>query len=165
MGTKEEPGIHRCSVAYGNPVMVMSLPATGFGVPEKLQTLMEDVLGKWQCWGAGAGANLTLVPSQFLSEGYAAHLAALEASHRSRPKKNNSRMILRKGSFGLHAQPEFLRKRNHLRRTMSVQQPDPPAANPKPERAQSQPESDKDHERPLPALSWARGPPKFESVP
>lgn len=74
---------------------------------------------------------------QFLSEGYAAHLAALEASHRSRPKKNNSRMILRKGSFGLHAQPEFLRKRNHLRRTMSVQQPDPPAANPKPERAQS----------------------------
>ncbi|XP_060060180.1 membrane-associated phosphatidylinositol transfer protein 3 isoform X2 [Erinaceus europaeus] len=99
---------------------------------------------------------------QFLSEGYAVHLAALEASHRSRPKKNNSRMILRKGSFGLHAQPEFLRKRNHLRRTMSVQQPDPPA-NPKPERAQSQPESDKDHERP--ALSWARGPPKFESVP
>ncbi|KAF6096158.1 PITPNM family member 3 [Phyllostomus discolor] len=101
---------------------------------------------------------------QFLSEGYAAHLAALEASHRSRPKKNNSRMILRKGSFGLHAQPDFLRKRNHLRRTMSVQQPDPPA-NPKPERAQSQPESDKDHERPLQALSWARGPPKFESVP
>ncbi|XP_074175482.1 membrane-associated phosphatidylinositol transfer protein 3 isoform X3 [Rhinolophus sinicus] len=101
---------------------------------------------------------------QFLSEGYAAHLAALEASHRSRPKKNNSRMVLRKGSFGLHAQPDFLRKRNHLRRTMSVQQPDPPA-NPKPERAQSQPESDKDHERSLPALSWARGPPKFESVP
>ena len=103
-------------------------------------------------------------PPQFLSEGYAAHLAALEAGHRARPKKNSSRMILRKGSFGLHAQPEFLRKRSHLRRTMSVQQPDPPA-NPKPERAQSQPESDKDHERPLTALSWARGPPKFESVP
>uniref|UniRef100_A0A4X1UNJ9 Membrane-associated phosphatidylinositol transfer protein 3 n=1 Tax=Sus scrofa TaxID=9823 RepID=A0A4X1UNJ9_PIG len=101
---------------------------------------------------------------QFLSEGYAAHLAALEAGHRSRPKKNSSRMILRKGSFGLHAQPEFLRKRNHLRRTMSVQQPDPPA-NPKPERAQSQPESDKDHERPLPALSWARGPPSSSRCP
>ncbi|KAM4843716.1 membrane-associated phosphatidylinositol transfer protein 3 isoform 2-T2 [Thomomys bottae] len=101
---------------------------------------------------------------QFLSEGYAAHLAALEAGHRSRPKKNPGRMALRKGSFGLHAQPEFLRKRSHLRRTLSVQQPDPPA-NPKPERAQSQPESDKDHERPLPALSWARGAPRFESVP
>ncbi|XP_031813202.1 membrane-associated phosphatidylinositol transfer protein 3 isoform X1 [Sarcophilus harrisii] len=103
---------------------------------------------------------------QFLSEGYAAHLALLESSHRARPKKNNSRVILRKGSFGLHSQPEFLRKRNHLRRTMSVQQPDPPVSTPKPERAQSQPESDKDHERHLPPVGWARGgPPKFESVP
>ncbi|XP_020820378.1 membrane-associated phosphatidylinositol transfer protein 3 isoform X2 [Phascolarctos cinereus] len=103
---------------------------------------------------------------QFLSEGYAAHLALLESSHRARPKKNNSRVILRKGSFGLHSQPEFLRKRNHLRRTMSVQQPEPPVATPKPERAQSQPESDKDHERHLPPVGWARGGPhKFESVP
>ncbi|KAJ1184529.1 hypothetical protein NDU88_001335 [Pleurodeles waltl] len=103
---------------------------------------------------------------QFLSEGYAAHLATLEFSHHSRPKKNNSRMILRKGSFGLHTQPEFLRKRNHLRRTMSVQQPDPPSSNPKPERAQSQPESDKDHDRHLTPMSWARsGSHKFEPVP
>uniref|UniRef100_A0A8C9F963 Membrane-associated phosphatidylinositol transfer protein 3 n=1 Tax=Pavo cristatus TaxID=9049 RepID=A0A8C9F963_PAVCR len=93
---------------------------------------------------------------QFLSEGYAAHLASLEFSLHSRPKKNNSRMILRKGSFGLHSQPEFLRKRNHLRRTMSVQQPDPPSSNPKPERAQSQPESDKDHDRHLPSIAWVR---------
>ncbi|XP_016158525.1 PREDICTED: membrane-associated phosphatidylinositol transfer protein 3 isoform X3 [Ficedula albicollis] len=103
---------------------------------------------------------------QFLSEGYAAHLASLEFSLHSRPKKNNSRMILRKGSFGLHSQPEFLRKRNHLRRTMSVQQPDPPSSNPKPERAQSQPESDKDHDRHLPSLAWVRGGVhKFESIP
>uniref|UniRef100_A0A8C4KCJ0 Membrane-associated phosphatidylinositol transfer protein 3 n=1 Tax=Dromaius novaehollandiae TaxID=8790 RepID=A0A8C4KCJ0_DRONO len=103
---------------------------------------------------------------QFLSEGYAAHLASLEISLHSRPKKNSSRMILRKGSFGLHSQPEFLRKRNHLRRTMSVQQPDPPSFNPKPERAQSQPESDKDHDRHLPSIAWVRGGvPKFESVP
>ncbi|XP_066835797.1 membrane-associated phosphatidylinositol transfer protein 3 isoform X4 [Anser cygnoides] len=103
---------------------------------------------------------------QFLSEGYAAHLASLEFSLHSRPKKNNSRMILRKGSFGLHSQPEFLRKRNHLRRTMSVQQPDPPSSNPKPERAQSQPESDKDHDRHLPSVAWVRGGVhKFESVP
>ncbi|XP_072210020.1 membrane-associated phosphatidylinositol transfer protein 3 isoform X7 [Excalfactoria chinensis] len=103
---------------------------------------------------------------QFLSEGYAAHLASLEFSLHSRSKKNNSRMILRKGSFGLHSQPEFLRKRNHLRRTMSVQQPDPPSANPKPERAQSQPESDKDHDRHLPSIAWVRGGVhKFESVP
>ncbi|XP_029468259.1 membrane-associated phosphatidylinositol transfer protein 3 isoform X2 [Rhinatrema bivittatum] len=103
---------------------------------------------------------------QFISEGYAAHLATLEFGHHSRPKKNNSRMILRKGSFGLHTQPEFLRKRNHLRRTMSVQQPDPPSSNPKPERAQSQPESDKDHERHLTPMSWVRsGGYKFEPCP
>ncbi|XP_057206688.1 membrane-associated phosphatidylinositol transfer protein 3 isoform X2 [Triplophysa rosa] len=83
---------------------------------------------------------------QFLSEGYAVHLSSLQFSHRARPKKSSSvRMVLRKGSFGLSAKPDFLCKRTHLRRTMSVQQPDPPmTANPKPERAQSQPESDKD---------------------
>ncbi|XP_030633987.1 membrane-associated phosphatidylinositol transfer protein 3 [Chanos chanos] len=84
---------------------------------------------------------------QFLSEGYAAHLSSLQFGHRARPKKSPSvRMVLRKGSFGLSAKPDFLCKRTHLRRTMSVQQPDPPSTpNPKPERAQSQPESDKDH--------------------
>ncbi|KAJ4935082.1 hypothetical protein JOQ06_016618 [Pogonophryne albipinna] len=63
---------------------------------------------------------------------------------RTRPKKSPSvRMVLRKGSFGLSAKPDFLCKRTHLRRTMSVQQPDPPCTpNPKPERAQSQPEHD-----------------------
>ncbi|XP_034025061.1 membrane-associated phosphatidylinositol transfer protein 3-like [Thalassophryne amazonica] len=84
---------------------------------------------------------------QFLSEGYAAHLSTLQFGHRARPKKSSSvRMVLRKGSFGLSAKSDFLCKRTHLRRTMSVQQPDPPCTpNPKPERAQSQPESDKDH--------------------
>uniref|UniRef100_A0A7N8XF59 PITPNM family member 3 n=1 Tax=Mastacembelus armatus TaxID=205130 RepID=A0A7N8XF59_9TELE len=84
---------------------------------------------------------------QFLSEGYAAHLSTLQFGHRARSKKSPSvRMVLRKGSFGLSAKPDFLCKRTHLRRTMSVQQPDPPCTpNPKPERAQSQPESDKDH--------------------
>ncbi|XP_007894826.2 membrane-associated phosphatidylinositol transfer protein 3 [Callorhinchus milii] len=92
---------------------------------------------------------------KFLSEGYAAHLAQLEFGHRSRAKKSNSRMILRKGSFGLSAQPDFLRKRNHLRRTMSVQQPDPPSCNHKPERAQSQPETGKDERHPH-SIAWAR---------
>uniref|UniRef100_A0A674NLF5 Membrane-associated phosphatidylinositol transfer protein 3 n=1 Tax=Takifugu rubripes TaxID=31033 RepID=A0A674NLF5_TAKRU len=84
---------------------------------------------------------------QFLSDGYAAHLSTLQFGHRARPKKSPSvRMVLRKGSFGLSAKSDFLCKRTHLRRTMSVQQPDPPCTpNPKPERAQSQPESDKDH--------------------
>ncbi|KAJ6655788.1 hypothetical protein lerEdw1_004841 [Lerista edwardsae] len=119
-----------------------------------------------QIYIVGRPAKKYQAQCQFLAEGYAAHLASLEFGLLARPKKNNSRMILRKGSFGLHSQPDFLRKRNHLRRTMSVQQPDPPSLAPKPERAQSQPESDKDHDRHPPPTAWARGGAhKFESVP
>ncbi|NXL13751.1 PITM2 protein, partial [Setophaga kirtlandii] len=82
---------------------------------------------------------------QFITEGYAAHLAQLEYNHRARPAKNTTRMALRKGSFGLPSQAEFLRKRNHLLRTISSQ----PAgtAGHRPERTQSQSDSDKDRDR------------------
>ncbi|NWI34013.1 PITM2 protein, partial [Sula dactylatra] len=85
---------------------------------------------------------------QFITEGYAAHLAQLEYNHRSRPAKNTTRMVLRKGSFGLPSQTEFLRKRNHLLRTISSQ---PSAtsgsASHRPERTQSQSDSDKERDR------------------
>ncbi|NXX44199.1 PITM2 protein, partial [Tricholaema leucomelas] len=85
---------------------------------------------------------------QFITEGYAAHLAQLEYNHRSRPAKNTTRMALRKGSFGLPSQTEFLRKRNHLLRTISSQ---PSAASGssshRPERTQSQSDSDKERDR------------------
>ncbi|NXW17999.1 PITM3 protein, partial [Circaetus pectoralis] len=85
---------------------------------------------------------------QFITEGYAAHLAQLEYNHRSRPAKNTTRMALRKGSFGLPSQTEFLRKRNHLLRTISSQ---PSAtsgsAGHRPERTQSQSDSDKERDR------------------
>ncbi|NXG61618.1 PITM2 protein, partial [Hemiprocne comata] len=83
---------------------------------------------------------------QFITEGYAAHLAQLEYNHRSRPAKNTTRMALRKGSFGLPSQAEFLRKRNHLLRTISSQ---PPATSTghRPERTQSQSDSDKERDR------------------
>ncbi|NXP54009.1 PITM2 protein, partial [Heliornis fulica] len=86
---------------------------------------------------------------QFITEGYATHLAQLEYNHRSRPAKNTTRMALRKGSFGLPSQTEFLRKRNHLLRTISSQ---PSAsggggAGHRPERTQSQSDSDKDRDR------------------
>ncbi|XP_039580374.1 membrane-associated phosphatidylinositol transfer protein 2 isoform X4 [Passer montanus] len=81
---------------------------------------------------------------QFITEGYAAHLAQLEYNHRARPAKNTTRMALRKGSFGLPGQAEFLRKRNHLLRTISSQ---PAAGGHRPERTQSQSDSDKDRDR------------------
>ncbi|XP_019394411.1 PREDICTED: membrane-associated phosphatidylinositol transfer protein 2 isoform X5 [Crocodylus porosus] len=84
---------------------------------------------------------------QFITEGYAAHLAQLEYNHRSRPAKNTTRMALRKGSFGLPGQTEFLRKRNHLLRTISSQPVGASGAGHRPERTQSQSDSDKERER------------------
>ncbi|XP_075885810.1 membrane-associated phosphatidylinositol transfer protein 2 [Nelusetta ayraudi] len=62
---------------------------------------------------------------QFIPDGYASHLSQLEYNQRSRPAKSTSaRMVLRKGSFGLGAAGgEFLRKRNHIFRTISSKQP------------------------------------------
>ncbi|XP_075033730.1 membrane-associated phosphatidylinositol transfer protein 2 isoform X7 [Mixophyes fleayi] len=82
---------------------------------------------------------------QFITEGYASHLAQLEYSHRSRPAKNTNRIALRKGSFCLPGQTDFLRKRNHLLRTISSQPTG--SSNHRPERTQSQSESDRDREK------------------
>uniref|UniRef100_A0A671VK40 Phosphatidylinositol transfer protein membrane associated 2 n=1 Tax=Sparus aurata TaxID=8175 RepID=A0A671VK40_SPAAU len=62
---------------------------------------------------------------QFIPDGYASHLSQLEYNQRSRPAKSAStRMVLRKGSFGLGAAGgDFLRKRNHIFRTISSKQP------------------------------------------
>ncbi|KAG9333202.1 hypothetical protein JZ751_012983 [Albula glossodonta] len=83
---------------------------------------------------------------QFITDGYAAHLSQLEYGHRSRPAKPSSgRMVLRKGSFGLGASSDFLRKRNHLLRTISSQPaPGPTHSHGRPERTQSQSESERE---------------------
>ncbi|XP_060926875.1 membrane-associated phosphatidylinositol transfer protein 2-like isoform X1 [Limanda limanda] len=84
---------------------------------------------------------------QFITEGYAAHLSQLEFNHRSRPAKSSTaRMVLRKGSFGLGANSDFLRKRNHLLRTISSQPaPSSPtgSVHNRPERTQSQSDSER----------------------
>lgn len=88
---------------------------------------------------------------QFIPDGYASHLSQLEYNQRSRPAKSAStRMVLRKGSFGLGAAGgEFLRKRNHIFRTISSQQaggggPASPAQPGRTERTQSQCEVERD---------------------
>ncbi|XP_036384056.1 membrane-associated phosphatidylinositol transfer protein 2-like isoform X1 [Megalops cyprinoides] len=87
---------------------------------------------------------------QFITDGYASHLSQLEYNHRSRPAKTSgSRMVLRKGSFGLGGNSDFLRKRNHLLRTISSQPAptSPTGAHARPERAQSQSESERERDR------------------
>ncbi|XP_061115472.1 membrane-associated phosphatidylinositol transfer protein 2-like [Conger conger] len=84
---------------------------------------------------------------QFITDGYAAHLSQLEFGQRSRPAKSSSgRMVLRKGSFGLGSNGDFLRKRNHLLRTISSQPaaPGPAHGHARPERTQSQSESERE---------------------
>ncbi|XP_076876869.1 membrane-associated phosphatidylinositol transfer protein 2 isoform X2 [Brachyhypopomus gauderio] len=98
---------------------------------------------------------------QFIADGYASHLSQLELSQRSRPAKPGStRMALRKGSFGLGAGGDFLRKRKHLLRTISSQPaPSAPSAQgARPERAQSQSEFDRERaERAQRSMSIAAG--------
>ena len=63
--------------------------------------------------------NHSSTPPQFIPDGYASHLAQLEYNQRSRPAKSASaRMVLRKGSFGLGANSDFLRKRSRPGREM-----------------------------------------------
>ncbi|XP_068191489.1 membrane-associated phosphatidylinositol transfer protein 2-like [Antennarius striatus] len=89
---------------------------------------------------------------QFIPDGYASHLSQLEYNQRSLPAKSAStRMVLRKGSFGLGATGgDFLRKRNHIFRTISSQQPGGGAGPVSPnqlgrtERTQSQCEVDRE---------------------
>ncbi|XP_061657185.1 membrane-associated phosphatidylinositol transfer protein 2-like [Syngnathoides biaculeatus] len=87
---------------------------------------------------------------QFIPDGYASHLSQLEYNQRSRPAKPASaRMVLRKSSFGLGAASgDFLRKRNHIFRTISPHQTGgPPSGSPKTpgrtERTQSQCEAER----------------------
>ncbi|XP_026076243.1 membrane-associated phosphatidylinositol transfer protein 2-like isoform X4 [Carassius auratus] len=98
---------------------------------------------------------------QFIADGYASHLSQLEYNQRSRPAKTGStRMVLRKGSFGLGGSGDFLRKRNHLLRTISSQPTSstPPVHISRAERAQSQSECDRDRaDRAQRSMSIAAG--------
>nr|XP_036870127.1 membrane-associated phosphatidylinositol transfer protein 2 isoform X14 [Manis javanica] len=93
---------------------------------------------------------------QFITDGYAAHLAQLKYNHRARPARNTAtRMALRKGSFGLPGQGDFLRSRNHLLRTISAQ---PSGPSHRHERAQSQADGEQWGQRSMSmaASCWGR---------
>ncbi|CAL8342858.1 unnamed protein product [Lota lota] len=122
----------------------------GYGSTKDISVYTAIGLGPSQIYIVGRPSKKMQQQCQFITEGYAAHLSQLEYHrHRAaRPAKasGSARMVLRKGSFGLGANSDFLRKRNHLLRTISAQ-PTPsapaiaaPATSPsgRPERTQSQ---------------------------
>uniref|UniRef100_A0A673VGV4 Phosphatidylinositol transfer protein membrane associated 2 n=1 Tax=Suricata suricatta TaxID=37032 RepID=A0A673VGV4_SURSU len=93
---------------------------------------------------------------QFITDGYAAHLAQLKYNHRARPARNAAtRMALRKGSFGLPGQVDFLRSRNHLLRTISAQ---PSGPGLRQERTQSQADGEQRGQRSMSVAAgcWGR---------
>ncbi|XP_035514039.1 membrane-associated phosphatidylinositol transfer protein 2-like isoform X3 [Morone saxatilis] len=114
----------------------------GYGSTKDISVYTAIGLPPLQIYIVGRPSKKMQSQCQFITEGYAAHLSLLEYNHRSRPAKSSSaRMVLRKGSFGLGANSDFLRKRNHLLRTISSQPaPSSPTGNihNRPERTQSQ---------------------------
>uniref|UniRef100_A0A8C4ZG65 DDHD domain-containing protein n=1 Tax=Gadus morhua TaxID=8049 RepID=A0A8C4ZG65_GADMO len=110
----------------------------GYGSTKDISVYTAIGLGPSQIYIVGRPSKKMQQQCQFITEGYAAHLSQLEYHrHRAaRPAKasGSARMVLRKGSFGLGASSDFLRKRNHLLRTISAQ----PTPSGRPERTQSQ---------------------------
>uniref|UniRef100_A0A1A7Y8J6 DDHD domain-containing protein n=1 Tax=Iconisemion striatum TaxID=60296 RepID=A0A1A7Y8J6_9TELE len=119
----------------------------GYGSTKDISVYTSIGLPSSQIYIVGRPSKKMQNQCQFITEGYAAHLSQLEYNHRSRPAKSSSaRMVLRKGSFGLGANSDFLRKRNHLLRTISSQPaPSSPTGNihNRPERTQSQSDSER----------------------
>lgn len=129
----------------------------GYGSTKDISVYTSIGLPSSQIFIVGRPSKKMQHQCQFITEGYAAHLSQLEYNHRSRPAKSSTaRMVLRKGSFGLGANSDFLRKRNHLLRTISSQ---PAPSSPtgsihnRPERTQSQ----SDGERLECAHSYSQG--------
>ncbi|XP_035999635.1 membrane-associated phosphatidylinositol transfer protein 2 isoform X8 [Fundulus heteroclitus] len=121
--------------------------SAGYGSTKDISVYTSIGLSPSQIYIVGRPSKKMQNQCQFITEGYAAHLSQLEYNHRSRPAKSSSaRMVLRKGSFGLGANSDFLRKRNHLLRTISSQ---PAPSSPtggvhnRPERTQSQSDSER----------------------
>uniref|UniRef100_A0A3B4G8Q8 Membrane-associated phosphatidylinositol transfer protein 2-like n=1 Tax=Pundamilia nyererei TaxID=303518 RepID=A0A3B4G8Q8_9CICH len=94
----------------------------GYGSTKDISVYTSIGLPSSQIYIVGRPSKKMQHQCQVSLSGYAAHLSQLEYNHRSRPAKTTSaRMVLRKGSFGLGANSDFLRKRNHLLRTISSQ--------------------------------------------
>ncbi|XP_067083826.1 membrane-associated phosphatidylinositol transfer protein 2-like isoform X4 [Osmerus mordax] len=133
----------------------------GYGSTKDISVYTAIGLTSSQIYIVGRPSKKMQHQCQFITEGYATHLSQLEYTHRSRPAKTSSaRMVLRKGSFGLGTNSDYLRKRNHLLRTISAQPaPTSPtgAAHGRPERTQSQSDTER-VERERPERSHGQGP-------
>uniref|UniRef100_A0A3Q2PRR2 Phosphatidylinositol transfer protein membrane associated 2 n=1 Tax=Fundulus heteroclitus TaxID=8078 RepID=A0A3Q2PRR2_FUNHE len=132
----------------------LSRISAGYGSTKDISVYTSIGLSPSQIYIVGRPSKKMQNQCQFITEGYAAHLSQLEYNHRSRPAKSSSaRMVLRKGSFGLGANSDFLRKRNHLLRTISSQ---PRLERERLERTQSQGAGATQRSMSITASCWGR---------
>uniref|UniRef100_A0A672JTW3 DDHD domain-containing protein n=1 Tax=Salarias fasciatus TaxID=181472 RepID=A0A672JTW3_SALFA len=121
-GLVHDPLRHKANFLKTLTEVSLRLIFAGYGSTKDISVYTSIGLPPTQIYIVGRPSKKMQHQCQFITEGYAAHLSQLEYNHRSRPAKSSSaRMVLRKGSFGLGANSEFLRKRNHLLRTISSQ--------------------------------------------
>ncbi|XP_076843307.1 membrane-associated phosphatidylinositol transfer protein 2-like isoform X10 [Brachyhypopomus gauderio] len=148
-GLVHDPLRHKTNFLKSLISEVQMKACTGYGSTKDISVYTSIGLAPSQIYIVGRPSKKMQHQCQFLTDGYAAHLSQLEYSQRSRPAKAGStRMVLRKASFGLGANTDFLRKRNHVLRSMSSQ---PSTSSPtggagghvKPERTQSQSDSER----------------------
>lgn len=80
---------------------------------------------------------MCLSVSQFLSEGYVAHLAQLEAALLAHSPKGPPRPTLGKGTYGCPAPVDFLRKQSQLLRSRGPSQAEREGGTPPPPHAKA----------------------------
>uniref|UniRef100_A0A8B9KS85 Phosphatidylinositol transfer protein membrane associated 2 n=1 Tax=Astyanax mexicanus TaxID=7994 RepID=A0A8B9KS85_ASTMX len=140
-GLVHDPLRHKANFLKSLITEAQMKACAGYGSTKDISVYTSVGLSPSQIYIVGRPSKKMQHQCQFITDGYAAHLSQLEYTQRSRPAKASStRMVLRKASFGLGANTDFLRKRNHVLRSMSSQ---PTASSPtsvhmKPERTQSQ---------------------------
>uniref|UniRef100_W5KNX2 Phosphatidylinositol transfer protein membrane associated 2 n=1 Tax=Astyanax mexicanus TaxID=7994 RepID=W5KNX2_ASTMX len=140
-GLVHDPLRHKANFLKSLITEVCMFSCAGYGSTKDISVYTSVGLSPSQIYIVGRPSKKMQHQCQFITDGYAAHLSQLEYTQRSRPAKASStRMVLRKASFGLGANTDFLRKRNHVLRSMSSQPTpsSPTSVHMKPERTQSQ---------------------------
>uniref|UniRef100_A0AAR2K5H0 DDHD domain-containing protein n=1 Tax=Pygocentrus nattereri TaxID=42514 RepID=A0AAR2K5H0_PYGNA len=121
-GLVHDPLRHKANFLKSLITEVCMCSCAGYGSTKDISVYTSIGLSPSQIYIVGRPSKKMQHQCQFITDGYAAHLSQLEYTQRSRPAKASSaRMVLRKASFGLGANTDFLRKRNHVLRSMSSQ--------------------------------------------
>ncbi|NWU94755.1 PITM1 protein, partial [Upupa epops] len=94
----------------------------GYGSPKDVWVYSSLGLAPSHIYIVGRAVKKLSNQCQFLSEGYVAHLAQLEAAALAQSPKGPPRPVLGKGTYGCPAPVDFLRKQSQLLRSRGSSQ-------------------------------------------